>query len=246
MQKKDINPKLSQVQKQLHKAKDEEKEALQAQELFLSTLLDRIKKKKWLATSGKMAFKNTNVETKECFMTLEGKVEGKRKSTMDVALSQLGYDFEDKNGNLLRFVSAATPVEQKEQTQEESVGNAEEAAKDVDKRKRAVQLTKIGSGIEKMDQAQAKVSKDKLTPNIEKYERALEQLKKDALADGEIEDSERQEIEKAETALSALKEKIERGTDTNQERAQVKARNKAKVRKYKAQLDKLAKQLGIR
>ena len=251
MLKKDIQPKLKEVEKSLAKAKDEDKEALEAQQVFLEALLDRIKKKKWLATSGKMAWKSTNDTTKECFMNVEGKVEGQRKSTMDVALAQLGYDFADKNGNLLRFIGSSNQeaqVEAATTVSEESTDTttAEPSTDDSGRKKRGQQLNKIDAGITKMQDAAGRVSNDKLLPNMEKYEQALAKLRTEAEADGTVDETERAEIEKAEEALAALRQQVEQGEDAATGRDAKKAQNKAKIEKYKAQLDQLAKKLGIR
>ena len=105
MLKKDIGPKLRKVEKTLKSAKDDEKELLEAQVTFLSLCLDRIKKKKWLATSGQIAYKHTDLKSNECFMSLEGKIEGPRKSDLHMILTDL--DFKDKNGNILRILSGS-------------------------------------------------------------------------------------------------------------------------------------------
>lgn len=249
MLKKDIQPKLKGVEKALKKAADTEKEVLEAQKVFLELLLERIKKKKWLATSGRMAWKNTNANTQECFMSLEGKIEGPHKSSLDVALSKLDYDFTDKNGNLLRILGSTVTGESTEETTSEGEENtdtsspSEGSTSSKGQEKRAQQLGKIDGGIGKMEAAVGRVSKEKLLPNIEKYELALAKLREEALADGTIDEKEQKAIDKAEEALAAIKAQVETG---DADRTAKRAQNKAKIKKYKAQLDKLAKKLGIR
>ncbi|MGH1339364.1 MAG: hypothetical protein ACRBFS_24810 [Aureispira sp.] len=234
MLKKDIRPKVKEVKKALRKAKEGDKEGLEAQEVFLEALFDRVKKKKWSATSGKIAWSNTNAETQECFMSLEGKVEGARKSTMDVVLAQLGYDFADKNGHLLRIIGSTTS---------EDTTVEPEASKGKGSQERAQEVGDINRTISKIRQAIGRVSKEKLLANIDKYERALAKLKEEADADGNRAEEERKAIAKTEEALTAVRQEIENATE---DRAVTKARNKAKIKKYKAQLDKLAQKLGIR
>ena len=214
MLKKDIQPKLKEVEKSLAKAKDEDKEALEAQQVFLEALLDRIKKKKWLATSGKMAWKSTNDTTKECFMNVEGKVEGQRKSTMDVALAQLGYDFADKNGNLLRFIGSSNQEAQVEEensnpTTEETATNTDSSSENTAAAKaRQEKRNKLDKGIATMDKAVGKVSKVTLSEKLATYEAALVKLKEEANADGTIDETERAEITAMEEKIADLKVNI--------------------------------------
>ena len=250
MLKKDIEPKLKKAEKSLKSAKDGEKELLEAEVAFLSLCLDRIKKKKWLATSGKIAYKSTNSETNECFMSLEGKVEGPRKSSMHTVLAEL--DFKDKNGNILRVLGGLEDKVVEETTGEqveEKIDNNGVEDKNTPTREeqiRAKKLEKMENGIGQMAGVVGRAPKDKLLPNIEKYELALAKLKEEANADGTITKEEQEAIDKAEQALKAVREQVESGsTDTN-ERTVQRAKNKAKIRKYKAQLDQLAKRLGIR
>ena len=178
-------------------------------------------------------------------MSVEGKVEGPRKSTMDVALSQLGYD---KNGNLLRFVGASTPTEQTEETTplEDSDDTSTESTVDGGSpKKHQQQLDKINSGITKMDGAKDRVSSDKLLPNIERYEQALKELRQIVEADETMDGKAQKEIEKAEQALTALRQYIENMGGSSDDWSVKKRQNKAKIKHYSAQLDKLAQKLGI-
>lgn len=249
MMKKHIEPKLKAAEKALAKAKESEKEGLEAQKVFFEALFDRVKKKKLVATSGKIAVKEVDAETKECFMTLEGKVEGDQKSSLGEILKTV--NFAAKNGEILRLfdptASGASDTATSTTGEENEVDNKEKEAK---KEKRAAQLTKMQEGIAKMDGAKDKVSKDKLDANIAKYEAALTKLIEEAKKDGIVDDDEQANIDNLEAALNALKEAVAQQSGQSDSAAKKmtperRAKIKENMSKINARLEAITKKLGL-
>ncbi|MFK7796050.1 MAG: hypothetical protein AB8E82_01255 [Aureispira sp.] len=221
MLKKDVEPKLKKAEKTLKTAKEGEKELLEAQVTFLSLLLDRIKKKKWLATSGKIAYKRTSSETNECFMSLEGKVEGPRKSSLHTVLADL--DFKDKNGNILRVLGGSEEeVVSTKGTNEDTTGNnqvEDNSQSEQEKAKRKARRDKMEKGLNDMEPLVGKAPKAKLEAQIQKYEDFLVKMKEEANADGQIDEIEAIEIADMEQKIQDLKNNVnENGTTLTEER----------------------------
>ncbi|MFK7797404.1 MAG: hypothetical protein AB8E82_08115 [Aureispira sp.] len=242
MQKKDIEPKLKKAEKALKTAKDGEKTSLEAQVTALSLFLDRIKKKKWLATSGKIAFDRVNAETSECFMKLAGKVEGPRKSSLHTVLAEV--DFKDKNGNILRIST--------KDTSEEDSNDPTETVQEDDKaaQKRGLLRNKkvetIQGNLPKLQQAVGVADAEKVQANIDKYQQLLEEVIAEANADGVVTKEEQQNINKVRRELKKMTQHLER---LGGRKIKLTPKNKAKVvdrmEKSKARLREMADRLGI-
>lgn len=241
MLKKDIQPKLKKAEKSLKFAKEGDKLALEVEVAFLTACLDRIKKKKWLATSGKIAYKESKAETKECFMDLTGKIEGPRKSSMDSVLSKL--DFKDKNGNILRIIGTNTPI---------GLGTPTESIQEDDTAKQQKNLVRnkkieaIKGNLPKLQQAVGIADAEKVQANINKYQKLLEDLIKEANADGVVTKEEQQSINEARGELNKMTQHLER---LDGRKIKLTPKNKAKVvermKKTDQRLQKIAKRFGI-
>jgi hypothetical protein len=100
MMKKDLIPKQSEIKKLLAKAKEAEKPGYEAYLCFVETLLDRVKKKKMIATYGAMKLHKT--EGKKCFMNLAGKIQGADKANLHTLINPM--NLMSKPGDFLQFV----------------------------------------------------------------------------------------------------------------------------------------------
>lgn len=200
MQKKDVEPLFKKAEKNLKTAKDGDKELLEAQVTFLSLCLDRIKKKKWLATSGKIAYKSTNAETKECFVSLEGKVEGPRKSSMDAVLAEL--DFKDKNGNILRIQTANTDTGTNDGTEDETTSSS------TPNKKHQRQVEQLTAGLAKIREVIGRATPQKLTQKVEHIQGLLDNIIKETEADGLLDDTEKADFDRIQAAIESTLEAI--------------------------------------
>jgi hypothetical protein len=209
MQKKDIEPQLKKAEKALKSAKDGEKELLEAQVTFLTLCLDRIKKKKWLATSGKVAYKNTNSETSECFMSLEGKVEGPRKSSMDAVLAEL--DFKDKNGNILRIQTGTSDTDTGTDTVQDTATEEETTTRSTPNPKHQRQVEQLIQGLAKIKAVIGSVAPQKLTQKVEHIQGLLDNIIEEAEADGQLDDTEKADFDRIQAAIDSTLEAISEG-----------------------------------
>lgn len=247
MLKKDIEPKLKKAEKALKTAKDGEKENLEAQVAFLSLCLDRIKKKKWLATSGKMVFTRVDSTTNECFMNLTGKVEGPRKSTLHTVLSEL--DFKDKNGNILRINTTDTT---EQDTSEENPNDPNDTVQEDDKEAQQRSLVRnkkvetIKGNLPKLQQAVGIADAAKVQANIDKYQQLLQDVIKEANADGVVTEEEQQNIDEVRRELQKMTQHLER---LDGRKIKLVPKNKAKVvermKRSNQRLKEIADRLGI-
>ena len=204
MQKKDIEPQLKKAEKALKTAKDGEKELLEAQVTFLSLCLDRIKKKKWLATSGKIAYKSTNSESNECFMSLEGKVEGPRKSSMDTVLA--GLDFKDKNGNILRIQTTTSDTNTETSNNNETEKETDPSSTSNPKHQR--QVEQLTQGLAKIREVIGKIDPQKLLQKVEHIQGVLDNVIAEAKADGQLDDTEKADFDRIQAAIDSTLEAI--------------------------------------
>ncbi|MFK7799738.1 MAG: hypothetical protein AB8E82_19950 [Aureispira sp.] len=246
MMKKHVEPKLKAVTKALKKAKESEKESLELQEAFYTALFDRVKKKKLVATSGKLLVKNLDPTSKECFMSLEGKVEGEDKGSLEQIFADTNYTA--KNGEILRLYNpnSSTVSDDETETTEGNQGTTTEdtATLEANKAKRSTQMGQMKDGIDKMDQVKGKAPQDKLNANIAKYETALSKLIEDAKKDGVVDDEEQAQIDELQTLLNELKEAVSQRSDkkvTTEARAKI---NK-NINKVSDRLDAIVQALNL-
>lgn len=116
--KKDLTPLIQEQQKALGKAKDQEKEGLEAYIAFLEALLDRVKKKKMSGTYGNMKFSKN--EDGKCYMYPVGLVKGLRKSSLHEVVNPL--NLVSKTGHTICFLD---PKEAPEATEDEETVEGE-------------------------------------------------------------------------------------------------------------------------
>lgn len=252
MMKKHVEPKLKAVKKALEKAKEAEKESLEVQVAFFTALFDRVKKKKLVATSGKMMLKEIDKSTNECFMSLEGKVEGDDKGVLgDIFLAT---DYAAKNGEILRMYNPGTSSSssdmssnKEDKTEEDKGDNKEDkdtANLAANKQKRSGQMTKMEEGIGKMNQAKDSLPKDKMDANIAKYQAALDKLIAEAKKDGVIDADEQAQIDSLQKALNDLKDAVASNTGkkiTPEQRVKI----KENIGKINARLEAMVKALKL-
>jgi hypothetical protein len=262
MMKKHVEPKLKAVEKALGKAKESEKESLELQKTFYTALFDRVKKKKLVATSGKLLVKNLNPTTKECFMSLEGKVEGEDKGSLEEIFA--ATDYAAKNGEILRLYNPNTSTGSddetettEEQEQEQDTTNdptettdttTDTATLEANKAKRSGQMNKMKEGIDKMDQVKDRAPKDKMEANIAKYEDALQKLITEAEKDGVIDAEEQAQIDELQAQLNELKEAVEQGSDSptgKKVSPEAKAKMRDNMKTIQDRLDKMMQALGL-
>ena len=230
MMKKHVEPKLKAVEKALKKAKESEKEGLELQQAFYTALFDRVKKKKLVATSGKLLVKKLDPTTKECFMTLEGKVEGEDKGSLEQIFAET--DYAAKNGEILRMYNPnSTEVSEDTDTTTETTEEetTDTTTLEANRAKRNGQMTKMQEGITKMDQVKDRAPQDKLNANIAKYEEALRKLIAEAQRDGVIDEEEQAQIDELQTQLNALKEAVEQSSDNPNTGKRVTPEARAKI-----------------
>ncbi len=125
--KKDLQPKVKEVEKQLANAKDKDKAGLEAYLAFLNGLLDRVLKKKMSGTYGHMKFATS--EEGKCYMNVVGKVQGARKASLHEVVNLL--DLKAKSGDALCFVDPKeTPPEDDTEETAEDTDAAQDTAGD--------------------------------------------------------------------------------------------------------------------
>lgn len=122
--KKDLQPKLKEVEKLLKKAKEQEKAGLEAYKTFIDALLDRVLKKKMVATYGNMKFSKS--EDGKCYMVPVGKVQGARKASLHEVVNPLNLT--SKTGHTICFLDPKEASKASAETEEETTGKEEETA----------------------------------------------------------------------------------------------------------------------
>jgi hypothetical protein len=162
-----------------------------------------------LATSGKVAYKNTNSETSECFMSLEGKVEGPRKSSMDAVLAEL--DFKDKNGNILRIQTGTSDTDTGTDTVQDTATEEETTTRSTPNPKHQRQVEQLIQGLAKIKAVIGSVAPQKLTQKVEHIQGLLDNIIEEAEADGQLDDTEKADFDRIQAAIDSTLEAISEG-----------------------------------
>ncbi|MFK7796963.1 MAG: hypothetical protein AB8E82_05885, partial [Aureispira sp.] len=190
--------------------------------------------------------KNLNPTTKECFMSLEGKVEGEDKGSLEQIFADT--DYAAKNGEILRLYNPNASSVSDDET--ETTGEDQDTATlEANKAKRSTQMGQMREGIDKMDKVKDKAPQDTLNANIAKYETALSKLIEEAKKDGVIDEEEQAQIDELQTQLNALKEAVAQGSDSSKPGKRVNEKARAKINenigKISDRLDAIVKALNL-